>query len=153
MMGLRVGEACSLDVEHLSVQSGYTVISFLGKGNKAAHVPVPVPAMRALERVTRERQAGPLLLNADGKRMDRACAARMLKRLTKAAGVEQHITPHGLRRTFVTTGLLNKVPIYDMQLAARHVSPSTTALYDMAKNSMDRLATHQVAGYMASMAE
>lgn len=85
--------------------------------------------------------------------MDRACAARMLRRLAKAAGVEAEITPHGLRRTFVTTGLLNKVPIYDMQLAARHVSASTTALYDMAKTNHDRSATHQVAGFMAAMAE
>ena len=39
-----------------------------------------------------------------------------------------------------------------MQLAMRHSSPSTTSLYDMAKANPDRLATHQVAGYMASLA-
>ena len=76
----------------------------------------------------------------------------MLRRLARQADIGADITPHGLRRTFVTTGLLNKVPIYDMQLAARHQSASTTALYDMAKNQVDRNATHQVAGYMAAMA-
>ena len=135
-----------------SVSAGYTVVSFIGKGNKAAHVPVPVPAMRALEEVVKGRDLGPILLNADGNRMDRAAAARMLKRLAKVAEIHVDITPHGLRRTFCTTGLLNKVPLYDMQLAMRHSSPSTTSLYDMAKANPDRHAGHQVAGYMASMA-
>jgi integrase/recombinase XerD len=152
MMGLRVGEACSLNVEHLTIEAGYTVLHFIGKGNKAAHVPVPVPAMRALEQVVKDRDLGPMLLNMTGARMDRSCSARMLRRLARRADITVDITPHGLRRTFVTTGLLLKVPLYEMQLAARHVSPTTTALYDMAKNNPDRLATHQVAGYLAAMA-
>ena len=84
--------------------------------------------------------------------MDRAAAARALRRLCKQAGLPADITPHSLRRTFATTGLLNKVPIYEVQIAMRHCSPSTTALYDMARNSLDRNATHQVAGFLASMA-
>jgi integrase/recombinase XerD len=152
MMGLRIGEACSLNVEHLTVEAGYTVLHFRGKGDKAAHVPVPVPAMRAVEAIVAGRDLGPMLLNSKGERMDRAAAARILRRLAKAAGITGDITPHGLRRTFCTTGLLNKVPLYDMQLAMRHSSPATTSLYDMQKNNPDRLATHQVAGYMASLA-
>jgi integrase/recombinase XerD len=151
MMGLRIGEACSLNVENLTTQSGYRVLSFIGKGNKAAHVPVPIPVMRALDDVIAGRELGPILLNTKGERMDRAAAARMLRRLAKTADISSDITPHGLRRTFVTSGLLNKVPIYEMQLAARHVSASTTALYDMAKTQLDRNASHQVAGFLASM--
>lgn len=45
MMGLRVGEACSLNVEHLSRQAGYTVLHFIGKGNKAA--PSQSPSQQA----------------------------------------------------------------------------------------------------------
>lgn len=152
MMGLRVGEACSLDIEHVTVEAGYTVLHFIGKGGKAAHVPVPVPVMRALEDVIGGRTAGPILCNRNGARMDRAAAARMLRRLCKQADLPEGITPHSLRRTFATTGLLNKVPIYEVQIAMRHVSPNTTALYDMARNSLDRNATHQVAGFLASMA-
>ena len=152
MMGLRVGEACSLNVEHVSRAAGYTVLHFIGKGNKAAAVPVPVPAMRALDELIGARDCGPLLLNAEGARMDRAAAARMLHRLCKAAGLAQDITPHSLRRTFATSGLLSKVPLYEVQVAMRHRSPSTTVLYDMARLNPDRNATHAIAGFMASMA-
>jgi integrase/recombinase XerD len=84
--------------------------------------------------------------------MDRACVNRLLKRLCRDAGVPTDISPHSLRRTFATTGLLNKVPIYEIQLAMRHQSAATTAIYDMARGSLDRSAAHQVAGYMASLA-
>ena len=85
--------------------------------------------------------------------MDRPAVARVLQRLARDANIRTHITPHGLRRTFCTTGLLKGVPIYEMQLALRHSSPATTALYDMASSKLDRNATHQVAGYMASLAD
>lgn len=152
LMGLRVGEACSLNVESITREAGYTVLRFIGKGNKAAKVVAPVPAMRALDDVTMGRTSGPILLNQKGERMDRAAAARMLRRLAKHAGVSVDITPHGLRRTFCTSGLLHKVDLYEMQLAMRHVSPSTTSLYDMAKSNLDRSATHQVAGFLAALA-
>lgn len=152
MMGLRIGEATSLDIEHLTVDAGYQVLHFVGKGNKAAHVPVPIPVMRALDEVIAGRASGPLLRNKRGERMDRAAAARILKRLGKTAGITVEFSPHSLRRTFATTGLLMKVPLYDMQLALRHESAKTTALYDMAKNSLDRNALHQVAGFQAALA-
>jgi site-specific recombinase XerD len=152
MMGLRIGEATSLNVENLTVDAGYQVLHFIGKGSKAAHVPVPIPVMRALDEVISGRTTGPLLRNKRGERMDRAAAARILKRLGKAAGITVEFSPHSLRRTFATTGLLMKVPLYDMQLALRHESAKTTALYDMAKNSLDRNAIHQVAGFQAALA-
>jgi site-specific recombinase XerD len=152
MMGLRIGEACSLRVENLTVDAGYQVLHFIGKGNKAAHVAVPIPVMRALADVIEGRTEGPLLRNKRGEAMDRAAAARILKRLARSAGVPDYISPHSLRRTFCTTGLLSKVPLYEMQVAMRHSNSRTTSLYDMAKTSLDRNATHQVAGFMAALA-
>lgn len=159
MMGLRVGEVCSLNVSSLSIESGYQVLSFTGKGNKAARMPVPIPVMRALADLLNDRYEGPvlryegpILLNHNGTRMDRACVNRLLKRLCRQAGLPADISPHSLRRTFATTGLLNKVPIYEIQLAMRHSSAATTAIYDMAKNQLDRSAVHQVSSYMASLA-
>lgn len=76
----------------------------------------------------------------------------MLHRLCKNAGLASDITPHSLRRTFATSGLLFKVPLYEVQVAMRHQSPKTTVLYDMARLNPDRNATHASAGLMASMA-
>lgn len=151
-MGLRIGEACSLNIEHLTVDAGYQVLHFLGKGDKAAHVPVPIPVMRALTDVIGTRREGPILLNTRGERMNQPAATRILKRLARAAGVPDYISPHSLRRTFATTALLIKVPLYDVQLAMRHENAKTTALYDMARSSLDRNAIHQVAGFQASLA-
>ena len=108
--------------------------------------------MRALADVIEGRTEGPLLRNKRGEAMDRAAAARILKRLARSAGVPDYISPHSLRRTFCTTGLLSKVPLYEMQVAMRHSNSRTTSLYDMAKTSLDRNATHQVAGFMAALA-
>lgn len=150
-MGLRIAEACSLNIENLSVRNGYQVLSFVGKGSKAATVPIPIPVMRALADVISDRTEGPILLNRRGERMDRPTAARMLKRLARAAGVPDFITPHSLRRTFATTGLLMKVPLYDVQRALRHESAKTTVLYDMSRASLDTNANHQIAGFQSSL--
>ena len=43
-----------------------------------------------------------------------------------AAGIAHPISPHGLRRTFCTTGLVAGISIRDMQYAMRHADPRTT---------------------------
>jgi integrase/recombinase XerD len=62
-----------------------------------------------------DRTAGAILLNRRGRRMDRHCATRRLKRLAEAAGVRiarMHL--HMLRHTFVTTMLDAGVELRDV---------------------------------------
>lgn len=151
MCGLRISEACSLDIENVGEQSGYTTVSFIGKGNKAATIGLPPPVARAVKDAIGDRTSGPVLLNTKGRRMDRSSANRLIKRLAAIAGVSTDISPHSLRRSFCTTGLINKVPIYEMQLAMRHASTATTARYDMMAQSLDRNASYQIAGALSSM--
>jgi len=153
MMGLRISEATQLDIDrNFRVDGGYEVVHFIGKGAKPATMPLPAPVVRAVHRAMGERTEGPLLVSRTGERMDRACAARALARIGRAAGIESHITPHALRRTFCTAGLLNGVPLRDMQAAMRHADPAQTVRYDRMANGYDRHAAHRVAGYLASMA-
>lgn len=151
MMGLRIAEACSLDITNLSRRGGHVVLSFIGKGNKAATVAVPAPVVVAINEVIGDRTEGPILLNQRGERMNQPAATRILKRLAKAADVPDFISPHSLRRTFCTTGLLMGVPLYEMQIAMRHTNPKTTAIYDMAQMSLGRNANHQVAGFLTTL--
>jgi integrase len=81
--------------------------------------------------------------------MDRAGATRALSKVARAAGISHPISPHGLRRTFCTTGLVAGISIRDMQYAMRHAHPRTTMRYDMAKANLDRHAAHAVAAYLA----
>lgn len=152
LSGLRISEACGLDVDSIDIEQGYDVIRFVGKGSKYAIVPLPLPVARAVRELIGGRTEGPMLLNQCGRRMDRACASRMLDVLAETACLGRKVPPHALRRTFATCGLVSGVPLRDMQLALRHSSPNTTAIYDMASLSLDRNASHRVASFMAGAA-
>ena len=151
MLGLRVSEACAADISDLRYESGYELLHVLGKGAKPADIPLPIPVLRAVREATDGRGAGPVLRTRSGRRMDRAGASRALTRVARAAGITRPISPHGLRRTFCTTGLVAGIGIRDMQYAMRHADPRTTLRYDMAKNNLDRHAAHAVAAYLAGM--
>lgn len=152
MVGLRVGEACRVDVTDLVPQAGYELLRVMGKGGKPALIPLPVPVLRAVREATNGRSSGPLLLNRNGDRMSPASAALRLRTLAKVAGLSTQPTPHALRRTFCTAGLLINVPLRDMQYAMRHADSRTTLRYDMARANLDRYAGHAVAAYLAGMA-
>ena len=149
MVGLRVGEACATNVT--DIRYGYEILHVIGKGGRPADIPLPIPVLRAVREATDGRVSGPILTTRTGRRMDRSAAARALNRLARAAGVSHPISPHGLRRTFCTTGLIAGVPVRDMQHAMRHSDPRTTLRYDMAKANLDRHAGHAVAAYLAGM--
>jgi integrase/recombinase XerD len=151
MLGLRVSEACATDITDLRYEAGYELLHVLGKGAKPADIPLPIPVLRAVREVVGGRTAGPILRTRTGRRMDRAGASRALSRVAHAAGISHPISPHGLRRTFCTTGLVAGISIRDMQYAMRHADPRTTMRYDMAKANLDRHAAHAVAAYLAGM--
>jgi len=151
MLGLRVSEACATDITDLRYEAGYELLHVLGKGAKPADIPLPIPVLRAVREAVDGRTAGPILRTRTGRRMDRAGATRALTRVAHAAGITHPISPHGLRRTFCTTGLVVGISIRDMQYAMRHADPRTTMRYDMAKANLDRHAVHAVAAYLAGM--
>jgi site-specific recombinase XerD len=151
MLGLRVSEACHADIDDIRYQSGYEILHVLGKGAKPADIPLPIPVLRAIREATDGRGHGPILLNTAGRRMSSGGAARRLRRLCARAGIDHPVSPHSLRRTFCTAGLVAGVPIRDMQVAMRHSDPRTTMRYDMAQANLDRHAAHAVAAYLAGM--
>ena len=151
MIGLRVSEATNINLTDLRSQSGYELLTIIGKGAKPALIPLPVPVLRAVRDAADGRSAGPLLLNRRGERLSPAAAAGRLRRLAKVAGLTQHLSQHTLRRTFCTAGLVSGVPLRDMQYAMRHADSRTTLRYDMARANLDRHAAHAVAAYLGGM--
>ena len=67
-------------------------------------------------------------------------------------GLAHPISPHSLRRTFCTAGLVSGIPLRDMQYAMRHSDSRTTLRYDRSRTNLDRHAAHPVAAYLAGMA-
>jgi integrase/recombinase XerD len=149
LLGLRVSEACGIDIGDLSAERGHRTVTVLGKGAKLALIPMPPRVARAVDLVAGERTAGPLLLTRRGNRMNRHAATRIVRRLAKRAGVTKHISPHSLRHSFITAALDAGVPLRDVQIAARHADPRTTTRYDRARNNLDRHASYIVAAFIA----
>ena len=139
LLGLRIFEACGANIEALSEVHGHRVLRVHGKGDKVALVPLPPAVSRAIDRTADGRNAGPLLRNRTGTRMDRHCATRRLRALAGHAGVTlPRMHPHMLRHTYVTTMLDAGVDLRDVQIAARHADPRTTMRYDRARKNLDR---------------
>jgi site-specific recombinase XerD len=152
MLGLRVSEACNAQIGDLRYAGGYELLRVLGKGAKPAEIPLPIPVLRAVKAATEGRTGGPILLSAKATPLTRGGASRLLGRVVRAAGVTSPTSPHTLRRTFCTAGLISGVPLRDMQYAMRHADARTTIRYDMARANLDRHAAHSVAAYLAGMA-
>jgi integrase/recombinase XerD len=150
--GLRVSEATGADIEHLGLERGHRTLVITRKGGKVVTIPLAPRTARAIDLAIGERSGGPLFLAADGKRLDRHGAARIVRRVTRRAGITKNVSPHTLRHAFITAALDAGVPLRDVQEAASHADPRTTMRYDRARASLDRHATYIVATYIAGAA-
>lgn len=148
MLGLRVSEACSVHIEDLGGERGHRTIRILGKGHKRATVPMPPPVFRAIDAAIGDRKEGPVLLTSSGMPMTRDYAGRIVRRLSKKAGITKRISPHSLRHSYITAMLDAGVPLRDVQIAARHADPRTTTHYDRARNNLDRHGNYVVAAFL-----
>jgi site-specific recombinase XerD len=151
LLGLRIFEATQVDIGDLGKEHGHRVLGVVGKGTRIVLLPLPPAVGRAIDRAISDRNAGPILLNTRGNRMDRHAATRRLRRLAAESVVRlRRMHPHMLRHTFVTTMLDAGVDLRDVQIAARHADPRTTMRYDRARNNLDRHPNYILAAYMAS---
>ena len=67
-----------------------------------------------------------MFLAADGRRLDRHGAGRIVRTTARRAGIGKTVTPHTLRHAFITAALGRRVPLRDVQEAASHADPRTT---------------------------
>jgi integrase/recombinase XerD len=146
--GLRVSEACGTDVTDLDTVRGHRVLWVTRKHARRATTVLAARTVEAIRLHRGERDSGPLLLANDHGRLDRYDAARIVRRLGRAAGLGKRISPHSLRHSFVTAALDAGVSLRDVQDAAGHADPRTTRRYDRGRHSLDRHATYQVAAYL-----
>ena len=130
--GLRVSEATGADIEHLGLERGHRTLVITRKGGKVVTIPLAPRTARAIDLAIGERTEGPLFVTADGRRLDRHGAARIVRRVTRRAGIAKNVSPHTLRHAFITAALDAGVPLRDVQEAASHADPRTTMRYDRA---------------------
>jgi integrase/recombinase XerC/integrase/recombinase XerD len=153
MMGLPASEMAGLTVDCLTSVRGYTTLTFIGKGDKPARMPVPLPALPAVQAAFADRSSGPLPRTRTGTALDRRAVHRYVSATARAAGISRPIGPHALRRTVGTVGLNQGIPLRDIQHLLRHSRPETTvASYDVNGDALERHASHQIAGFLAGWA-
>lgn len=136
--GLRVSEACRPNVEDLGGSRYQPTLRIVGKGDKPAEIPLNPRTQQALDQELDGRGDGPQLLNRWGNRMQRHNAAAIISRLARHIGIVRRVTPHALRRSYITIGLLQGVALREMQRAARHTKADTTVAYDQSERSFHR---------------
>ena len=135
-IGLRRSEAVALDLKDYDVETG-TLTVRSGKGNKARVGYASRGAKAALEKwlFLRGDVEGPLLMPVlkSGRIVfrrltDQAVLSVLLKR-AKQGGVK-HLSPHDLRRTFISDLLDAGADISTVQKMAGHANVTTTTRYD-----------------------
>jgi integrase len=136
--GLRVSEAAGADIQALGVERGHRTLVVTRKGGKVVTIPLAPRTARAIDLAIGERTDGPVFLAADGRRLDRHGAGRIVRRVARRAGISKPVGPHTLRHAFITAALDAGVPLRDVQEAASHADPRTTMRYDRARTSLDR---------------
>ena len=130
--GLRVSEATGADIEHLGLERGHRTLTITRKGGKVVTIPLAPRTARATDHITGERCSGPILLTADGRRLDRHGAGRIVRKVARRAGIAKPVGPHTPRRAFITAALDAGVPLRDVQEAASH---AVDADHDAAEHS------------------
>jgi integrase/recombinase XerD len=148
--GLRISEALGADIDNPRRQPWPPDPVHPPQGQQDRHHPTVTETARALDLYIGERAAGPIFTNHDGThRLDRHASARIVRRLSKAAGIDKRISPHSLRHSFITAALDAGAPLRDVQEAASHSDPRTTMRYDRGRGSLDRHATYIVSTFVA----
>jgi integrase len=148
--GLRINEALSRDVEHLSYDRGHRILRLERKGGAGDRTVLTPPVIRALDTYLDGRTFGPLFITSTGKRMDQPEAWYMVRRLAKRAALAGagELRPHSLRVAFITGAREAGVPLEDVQDAAGHADPRTTRRYDRGRHSLDRHASYAVTSWL-----
>ena len=101
LTGLRVSEATGANIEALGVDRGHRTLVITRKGGKVVTIPLAPRTARAIDLAVGERSDGPVFLAADGRRLDRHGAGRIVRR----AGIAKPVGPHTLRHAFITAAL------------------------------------------------
>jgi integrase len=134
--GLRVTEAFGSNIEDLGLERGHRTLTVRRKGGKVVTVPLAPRTARAIDLAVDERCEGPIFVSANGSRIDRHAAGRIVRRIARRAGIAKRVGPHTLRHAFITAALDAGVPLRDVQEAASHADPRTTMRYDRARVSL-----------------
>lgn len=150
--GARVAEVAALDVADAALSARKGTLRLTGKGEKSRTVPVHAKLREALSAWLAERPGWPgaetpaLFVSRRGTRLTTDAIGDVLDGITKAAGLDDRITPHTLRHTAISTLVREGVDIVTVAEFAGHSRLETTRAYSLPteadlENAIGRLPT------------
>ena len=155
--GLRASEVAQLTIGDVGEERGHRTISVRRKGGRVSVEALSPGARHALDRLLERRvgadPAAPLIADPEGRPLSRHGVARVTHRLGRIAGIgtaeDPPLNPHELRHSFITLGLDAGASLRDMQRAAHHADPRTTADYDRRRKALDTHPSYLVERYLS----
>ncbi|MBH5329614.1 tyrosine-type recombinase/integrase [Eikenella sp. S3360] len=128
--GLRLAEACALNLADLDLQSGWVAVT--GKGHKQRHIPLTTHSIRAIQGYLKIRMAVPgetaLFTSRSGKRLGSRQIQKRLQQFAAQHG-SRHLSPHMLRHSYASHLLQNARDIRAVQELLGHSQLATTQHY------------------------
>ena len=164
--GLRASEAAGLRTGDLGRERGHRTVTVHRKGGVTTVEAVSPGTGHALDLLLDQRPGagddGWLFTTlveqtVKGKRvrvlteqpLSRHGVGRVTRRLGRAIGTAEALNPHELRHAFITLGLDAGATLRDLQRAAAHADPRTTANYDRRRKALDTHPSYAVERYLA----
>ncbi len=133
--GTRIAEISALDVADVRLSARKGELHLVGKGEKSRTVPVHPKLREALAAWLAERPSrhgadlAALFISGRGTRMTTDAIADVITAITRAAGLDDHVTSHVLRYTFGTELTRGGVDLVTVAELMGHASLETTRLY------------------------
>jgi integrase/recombinase XerC len=129
--GLRASELCHLQIGDIDFETRILTVR-IGKGGKSRKVGLGSSCLEALSAYLKthpspETAKAPVFLDTKGKQLDRSGLYQRLERIGKAAGIA--VSPHALRRAFVTINAGKGRPLQMLQRACGHSDIKVTMAY------------------------
>ena len=136
----RVTECCATRLENVERRAGRRHLDVLRKRSKGRKWPVPDGLEQLADVVLEGRVSGSLLMDDQGREMDRHAVNDLLARLGKRSGVSagRDVTAHVLRASCLTHKHDEDVALEVIQEFADHIHIETTRRY--IRRRMDQVA-------------
>ena len=133
--GLRVSELVQLQLSKLYLDLGFVRVR--GKGDKERLVPIGTISQRWLKKyldtafheIIGDRQTEYLFPTKTSDAMSRQAFWQMIKKYSKKADIEVHLSPHTLRHAFATHLINHGADLRVVQMLLGHSDLSTTQIY------------------------
>lgn len=138
--GSRVSELISLNLADISNLDGeVSALVVRGKGGKDRMIPIGSFAKRALDdyvvrvrpTLAAKKSSPALFLNAQGGRLSRQSAWKIVLDAAERAGLQNAVSPHSLRHSFATHLIDGGADIRVVQELLGHSSVTTTQIYTL----------------------